>query len=154
MRLSDAIALGRTMLSPCSGGSRHKVGADRNQGCALEMALVAAGHDGIPWFDAQQVWPWLTASISAGITGRFDVNVMASASFLEWKKEERLTLDQLIDYVRSIEPPEPEFVAELGAESALPMSESGSQREVSVRSTTALDVAQDPDRHGYSEEVA
>jgi hypothetical protein len=43
---------------------------------------------------------------------------------------------------------------ELGAESALPMSESGSQREVSVRSSTALEMAPDPDRHGYSEEVA
>ena len=112
MRLSDAIALGRMILRPLGGTFNDGKGG----GCALGMAYMAAGLD--PYkelFSAMQCepgWKWIENTLfvlPCGCTGYnklyalstivhlFDIHVMHLG---DW------TLDQLIDWVRSVEPPE------------------------------------------------
>lgn len=100
MRLSDAIALGRTLMCPHGGGSTRS-DARPGDGCVLDMAVVAVrGHGN--WQQAGNIWPWLGDGIDPDcrmydVTAKFDCDVMAGL----------MTLDQLIDWVRSIEPAEP-----------------------------------------------
>lgn len=112
MRLSDAIALGRTLAEP--GVCVFILHRDSGTlACAIGMATLAVG---CPKFNYDQEWPWLCerttgirickCHIGLGYNSRacdiahiFDLHVMGRG---DW------TLDRLIDYVRSIEPPEPE----------------------------------------------
>ena len=55
MQLSEAFQLGRSLLTPCSGGRKR---GDDSHGCALDMALAAMGRNGC-WTDSCDVWPWL-----------------------------------------------------------------------------------------------
>jgi hypothetical protein len=111
MRLSHAILLGSTILSPCKG-SRKWFENEGDNGCALEMALEAVGRKGAAWQRASDVWNWLndkSSSIKWGetrlmeIACKFDIWVMTEAS---------MTLEQFIEHVRSIEPAEPTESAE------------------------------------------
>lgn len=103
MRLSDAIATGRTLVTNCVAGGSTREKAEPGDGCVLDMAALAVGKCNWQW--AKEIWPWLrNLSLSTGcdyeseIYTRFDQDVMARGT---------LTLDQLIDYVRSVEPAEP-----------------------------------------------
>lgn len=102
MRLSDAIAMGRLLVKP-------SLICDENHGCVLHMALRAISSDA-RFSGAFTEWRWLLSSVKApcgceregsaqlGIIHLFDRHVLAQG---DW------TLDQLIDWVRSVEPAEP-----------------------------------------------
>jgi hypothetical protein len=116
MRLSDAIAMGR-MLVPEQ--RRFVLG-----GCAFGMALKACGAE-LLYEEVKRLWPWTAekqeieppcgcvasfvypaADASAAIFHLFDNHVRGNPNiFRPW------TLDQLIDWVRSVEPAEDEDVA-------------------------------------------
>jgi hypothetical protein len=115
MRLSTAIALGRTILRPAFGSF-----SNGEEGCALGMAAEAAN---IETPDGQYIgksfsglWPWMLrdtfdcpcdcprldgrkAPPTETIIHLFDFHVM---TLRDW------TLDQLIDWVRLVEPQEAE----------------------------------------------
>lgn len=116
MKLSDAIALGRTLVKPRRLAEYFPDGS----GCARGMALEACGaraksenysaHDDT-FFD---LWPWTIHRpekfpcecfgmrfypINAQIQHLFDSHITGIA-------EPHWTLDQLIDWVRSVEPAE------------------------------------------------
>jgi hypothetical protein len=105
MRLSDAIAVGRTLVSRCVAGGSTSYRAKPGDGCVLDMAALAVGLR--YWKDVGEVWPWVLDPDPANPTGdyreaiysRFDCEVMG---------EKSLTLDQLIDWIRSVEPNEAE----------------------------------------------
>mgnify|MGYP003394465767 CR=1 FL=1 len=96
--LHEAIALGRHLLRPESGG--HCKGMQPIiTGCALEMALVAVGSK-LNWTEASNIWPWIGHGAIDPIEEiwmRFDDDVMQG----------RITMDEYIDWIRSIEPVEP-----------------------------------------------
>jgi hypothetical protein len=120
MRLSDAIALGRTLIGKTDPSSYC--------GCALAMALMAIGkepmvaaigddsfaemaHDN--WFEAAMTeWPWLVTEglevpkyLPAYAYEHYNAEYIISDLF--WKVDEgEISLDQLIDWVRSVEPQE------------------------------------------------
>lgn len=103
MLLSDAIATGRTLVVRCVAGGSTRQKAQPGDGCVLDMAALAVGKR--LWTDAKEIWPWLSlqyepesTTYESAIYGRFDVDVQKGL----------LTLDQLIDWVRSVEPAEPE----------------------------------------------
>jgi hypothetical protein len=115
MRLSEAIALGRMLIAPCVGGSTMAGDPQATKvGCALDMAVKAVG--GSNWHDASNYFPWLRKEGSDWefskeawrIVQMFDLRVMKG----------KMTLDELIDYVRSVEPAEieTEFSAPLNQE--------------------------------------
>ena len=119
MKLSAAILLGSTVMTPSPGGMIH----DDGSGCALGMALKATGRplyvdtvSGLPRTIAflrnratsRTAWPWLSqdfpvpcscsrAPCSDGfkiVTHLFDDHVFGRA---DW------TLEQLVDWVQSVE---------------------------------------------------
>lgn len=113
MRLSEAILLGRVTVTPRSG---------QLASCALGMAANARGIDA----DYQKInreWPWLAKRLvlpcecfCAGegmlqIAHLFDSHVMSPYA------KPTLTLEQLVDWVRSVEPAEVE-VGEIQNEQA------------------------------------
>jgi len=119
MRLSDAIATGRVIVMP----ARQMYG-NGVRGCALGMAAKAAGLSfTVPGHPISELiskeWPWMAmprylppcdcrpdrrpdSDAHSLITHIFDAHVY---HFGDW------TLDQLIDWVRSVEPAEPDEVA-------------------------------------------
>jgi len=121
MRLSDAIALGRTLCLPWEKGNRG-TGFDRR--CALQLASLAAngGKDWLENLPAMQAsfgykltvavpcgcrdegeWPHDgNASLHRAVMHMFNHHVCTLG---DW------TLDQLVDWVRSVEPPELEETA-------------------------------------------
>jgi hypothetical protein len=138
MRLSDAIAMGRTLVTPKPGAQFN---IDENAGCALGMAINAAGgvymkcppeeHIGRTgkvdeWWSFLGMgakrpcdcyfskFPHRMPKIMAGkeiVAHLFDRHVFGKC---DW------TLDQLIDWVRSVEPAEPELQQEPVAEQCAP----------------------------------
>jgi hypothetical protein len=107
MRLSEAIALGRTMLIP-----GLNVFKNRTKGCALEMAMAAIGSSR-SWNSAEKTWPWLNKE---------RISPLPCACPERWYRVKQfkrcvihifnhvicgeITFDQLIDWVRSVEPAE------------------------------------------------
>jgi len=120
MKLSNAIATGRVLLRARAG-----IFVAGNSGCALGMAYKAIGlaRDKITGYtmdDCYRAWPWTMQivtkplcdcaigdhNIGQAITHLFDTHVMNPAEWpTEWKVK-AWTLDQLIDWVRSVEPAE------------------------------------------------
>ena len=121
MKLSDAMATGRVLLRAHAGTF---VAGD--YGCALGMAYKASGLVaaskivGYTMNDCHRAWPWTMQlpktrpcgcdigdyNLGQAITHLFDLHVMNPA---EWPAEWNVkawTLDQLIDWVRSVEPAE------------------------------------------------
>lgn len=105
MRLSDAIALGR-MLEPMDMGDF--------QHCALGVGLAAVG---VPVCDRLTTemylrWPWLLENATQapfGLQGQVECSNwlrMISYSAIYTTHNKKYTLDQLIDWVRSVEPAE------------------------------------------------
>lgn len=109
MRLSDAIATGRVM----------GVHLDPNNfcGCAIALGLEAVGkrdrHSSSANFSTAKLeWPWLDACFDHPLIHIQDTGVgIVSDLFWEVYNGDR-TLDELIDWVRSVEPPEETPVVE------------------------------------------
>ena len=108
MRLSDAIALGRTLVNPMRG---FLLDDAKKNGCALGMGLMGCGSEKR---NVAEEWPWTanwadsfpcgcarTDSMGKVIAHIFDEHVC--------DKPQSWTLDQLIDWVRSVEPAEIEI---------------------------------------------
>ena len=109
MRLSDAIAMGRTLMMPKAYTLRS---SDGREGCALGMGLAACGMEkqGLYYNKLLTRWSWLLGTSEHPCDCRnmvrdeficiimhlFDRHVMNQ----DW------TLDRLIDWVRSVEPAE------------------------------------------------
>lgn len=125
MKISTAIALGRTMIKAVAGTRNNGLG----YGCALGMAEAAIGQTNY-YKSAESNWRWITVPslpLPCGCTGL----VMGSGCHTEsyhggsWPTISSIvhlfnyhvmtkkdwTLDQLIDWLASIEPKEPEEVA-------------------------------------------
>jgi hypothetical protein len=111
MKLSDAISLGRVLLKP---KAQFLVDGEGG-GCALGMGLIAIGfkvQDPRSIAEPVEVWPWLEEWVERPccshhpeqggdiITHIFDDHIMRMSV------DERWTLDQLIDWVRKVEPRE------------------------------------------------
>jgi len=93
MKLSDAIALGQHLIKWTNGRTLYD-----GQGCACGMALAAHGEQLADVGDFYNRYPWAKEhGLWVQITHEFD-RVLRG----------QLTLDQLIDWVRSIEPAEEE----------------------------------------------
>jgi len=95
MKLSDAMVLGEVSI-PRNNGSMW-FGGDKwgDCGCAVGRAYLAAGgKDPMTYlFNFNDLWPWLTESITGGISGMF-LNVI----------EGGISMDSIYEHVRSIEP--------------------------------------------------
>jgi hypothetical protein len=123
MRLSEAIALGRTAIQPASG---RVFNSDRTRGCAFGMAGAAIGakwSSAVLEHDTERAWPWLrgesirpckcphwrqSGTYLQAIAHLFDAHLMQDRCYW-WdigEEAEPMTLDQLIDWVRSVEPQE------------------------------------------------
>ena len=115
MRLSDAIAMGRMLAKPCPGAYIRS----GPEACALGMAALAAinlPHVRITSTEILAEWPWLRivlpipcecggeTSVRYIIEHLFDDHVIDRHGCNVW------TLDQLIDWIRSVEPAEAEEV--------------------------------------------
>jgi hypothetical protein len=116
--LSEAIALGRHLCRARALPNDPTNGT----GCALTMAVLASGRtpkgaDALfnVWHLAEKVWPWLrTSHCGCPVCGDvlqsslytvahiFDLHVMHVWGLHVGEKD--YTLDQLIDWVRSVEP--------------------------------------------------
>jgi hypothetical protein len=127
MRLSEAIALGRTLVHPIPSVVLDYGGLN---GCALGMAYKASGKKveihplemSVGMDGPMNIWTWLASSrelpckcniycgLNAGqiIAHLFDYHIMAcTAGLCEGEAvQQDWTLDQLIDWVRSVEPNE------------------------------------------------
>ena len=120
MRLSDAIALGRVLV--------EKPNHFNYCGCALGMGLSSTGNEPCLadvetdhgrsqasklWFDAQlKEWPWLGDFMlpPENLGYGWPMKVYAIISYLFTNSQHgEGTLDQLIDWVRSVEPAEPDI---------------------------------------------
>jgi hypothetical protein len=116
MRLSDAIALGRTLVKPHRLAEYYEDGSGCARGMALEACNARAHSDDYNLHDDAfyRLWPWTSVSpnkapcncqvmsvypFNAQIQHLFDSHVTGIAK-PTW------TLDQLIDWVRSVEPDE------------------------------------------------
>ena len=121
MRLSDAIATGRTIVMPHA----YTIFNSPKEGCALGMGLLGAGghyseapfeNPDNPYKQLTERWPWLESPCAApcgcieaqvnvfDVIGHiFDRHVIDDGSW---------TLDRLIDWVRSVEPSEAEETTE------------------------------------------
>lgn len=93
MRLSEAINLGRSLIKH-GNGSRT---LSRGEGCACGMGLAAVGESIGSKDTMAKHWPWVTGDIWWAISDKYN-SVFGGTE----------TLDQLIDWVRSIEPAEEE----------------------------------------------
>lgn len=111
MRLSTAIAMGRVLPEDWHGRSFNA--------CALGMAQAAIG---IPRESFQrlyangatEVWPWIIEErFSHPHSHHHDAKMIISDLYYRVLRS-AMTLDQLIDWVRSVEPPELEEVADGG----------------------------------------
>lgn len=119
MRLSDAVAMGRTLRKPAPGDLGNS-----EEGCAMGMALAACGKR--PMYGYIEIlWPWATdqndfrkcpvcneryRNVSHMVQHCFDSHV--------WTRE--MTLDQLIDWVRSVEPAESEAAEQISIQEFVP----------------------------------
>jgi len=98
MKLSEAMMLGDAMMPRNDGTSwfGHKDPDFNECGCAIGRAWFAAGHSFDEWWKAQDFcseWPWLKNGYPGNISVKFDTVLTGG-----------MTFEQLVDYVRSIEP--------------------------------------------------
>jgi hypothetical protein len=116
MRLSEAILLGSSIIKAKGGAIFYPDGS----GCALGMGLAANGYTCNPFAgdgDALHLWPWLkqatvlpccptllsedgTTDVMSAIVHLFDFHV---------SEERDWTIEELCQWLASIEPPEPEL---------------------------------------------
>lgn len=119
MKISTAIALGRTMIKAIAGTRNNGFG----EGCALGMAEAAIGTTGAPFGASEEAWPWILSRRSplpCGCTGSvmfggcnhepyygrslpFVSSIVHLFNYHVMTKKD-WTLDQLIDWIASVEP--------------------------------------------------
>lgn len=86
MKLSTAMMLGSTTC---------KMKPGKISSCAIGAALNALGEPVKGRYGrAEELWPWLSTEYFGVITAKFDTEVCYG----------HMTLEQLVDYVRSVEP--------------------------------------------------
>jgi hypothetical protein len=102
MKLSEAIALGRTLVCRLTEGGSTTLGALPGDGCVLDMAALAVGNRS--WVHCKEEWPWLK-EFSPGYGGDYESDIYTRFDFYVMRQKS-MTLDQLIDWVRSVEPAE------------------------------------------------
>jgi len=129
MRISDAIALGRTMIKPLAG---VHISADKTHGCAWGMVWKSAGsaydemHVRAAYFRTtlsfKCVGLVIGSGMTLGLTERMNTLSMAIVHLFNDHVMTRKdwTLDQLIDWVRSVEPVDPEEKASEASVSNVP----------------------------------
>lgn len=112
MKLSEAINLGRTLVTPkaCS------IHTDDGHGCAQGMALAALGSRFYFYGELEDRYPWfakMPSILGCSCEKCFTLNEPQTARthlqhLFDWHvmSTKDMTLDQLIDWVRSVEPPE------------------------------------------------
>src|SRR5262245_18368956 len=117
MLLSEAMALGPTVATLNKGGGTLK----GCEGCAMGVALRAAGFEGrtATWRTVHENWPWVDCDMWGKISLEYFKVVGGHQTF-----------EQLIDWVRSVEPAEQvpasaladaeEFRAKHGLSDAIP----------------------------------
>ena len=99
MRLSEAIMLGSTIIRPTPGGgpSPH---SNSGTGCVLQMALMAIGETERAYMfqgpDLELCWLIWGHSLASRAMNSFDSGIHCKS------------MDEFVDWVRSIEPAEPE----------------------------------------------
>jgi hypothetical protein len=101
MKLSEAMMLGdglrkrdyRTYLLPLHGGKWC--------GCAIGGATLAMGRTGR--FAHRELWPWLNKLNISKRSWEIEIGLQGEISFKAVMRDE-CTFEQLVDYVRSIEP--------------------------------------------------
>jgi len=112
MRLSEAIALGRVLITKPDPGNYC--------GCAIAMALAAKGmqfefsHDA--YDAATREWPWITEKLKHNYPLNFTYIQLPALQTYEAVISrafsqvifKNATMEQLIDWVRSVEPAEEE----------------------------------------------
>lgn len=98
MRLSDAIALGRTLIIPTMGGPNQD--KESGQGCALQLAFAAIG-------DMYNAYRYAGPNLvlAGTLWGRETVSKCWKEFDARAPKPD-FSLDAFIDWVRSIEPAE------------------------------------------------
>jgi hypothetical protein len=108
MRLSDAIGLGRTLVKFDSTKFLWPNDKGECVGCAIGMGLAAIGEVKIERLDQIFVhWPWLNGTDDW--TAK-PITIISEMAHRVAKGEQ--SLDELIDYVRSVEPAEETFLPE------------------------------------------
>lgn len=124
MKMSLAMALGRTMIKALAGTRSNGDG----YGCALGMAEAAISKTDT-WSASEHVWPWILSPVGplpCGCTGRvmgsgcnyesYDGSPVVSVKSIvhlfnyHVMTKKDWTLDQLIDWIASVEPADPEEV--------------------------------------------
>jgi hypothetical protein len=105
MRLSDAIMMGSTMIK---ARALKMLNEDRTEGCAIGMAAVACPTGRFAWASASMPSP-----CGCGCAGLLDVWMVIAHLFdvhvtgaVGGDNVQRWTFEQLVDWVRSTEPPE------------------------------------------------
>lgn len=109
MRLSEAIAIGRTLIKAVP---MVRLSDDGQRGCALGMADAAYGKaawaaNDIHQWVAQSECPRLPCGCELNSYWLIYTNTIAHVFNQHVCGDGTWTLDQLIDYVRSVEPAEP-----------------------------------------------
>lgn len=112
MRLSEAILLGSSIVSPCRG-TREQYDAPEAVGCALEMALEAAGRKGAKWQESKRVWKWLLEKSPSKFGHEWYLQIAINFDRWVMGPAAHMNLEQFIDWVRSIEPSEPEEFSQM-----------------------------------------
>jgi hypothetical protein len=111
MRLSDAIATGRVLIKDLKPATL--------KGCVIGMACMGVGTEALlkavqieSYYEIYHYWPWLrNATLSPVDDGVHDgMEVIYSIFDFHVMRKGDWTLDQLIDWVRSIEPDEREVI--------------------------------------------
>jgi len=123
MKLSDAILLGSTLLAPQAG---KQYSAENQSGCALGMAAIANGCsfrrvENVPWQErrtlgVEGVWGTWTLEVVRRPCKCFFLIVQRKLRIKEIiahlfdyhvVNKKNWTLEQLVDWVRTVEPAEP-----------------------------------------------
>jgi hypothetical protein len=118
MRLSDSIALGRVLKMHVPRVSRTP-----EQGCVLQIGLAANGimQSCEPASEILRRYPWTRKNTKCPICT--DVAWLDDVAWIlvHLNDEHKWNLDQMIDWVRSIEPAElAESVSDINVEEAVP----------------------------------
>ena len=123
MKLSDAILLGSTLLAPQAG---RQYSAETQSGCALGMAAIATGCSyrkvrNVPWQErrtlgVEGVWGSWTLEVVKRPCKCFFLfvprkmrvkDVIAHVFDYHVVRQKNWSLEQLVDWVRTVEPNEP-----------------------------------------------
>ena len=115
MRLSDAIALGRVLKTHVP-----HVAKSPEQGCVLQIGLAANGivESYEPGRETLNLYPWTNRIIKCPVCKVHDDVAWTLVHLNDWHS---WNLDQMIDWVRSIEPAElTETVKDINVTQAIP----------------------------------